>query len=123
MQITDAIIHDSVAQKPFGGFEPFVSGTDEDAWQFYSGVLSALEQVPGVSVIREANHQGSGYASYVSAFLYPSDGSTRRDCPTYVETAGILLYMSRLAPIAVCGASGRTDSNETVEALPQVLSA
>ena len=38
-----------------------VTGTDDDAWHFYSEVLSALEQVSGVSVIREANHQGSGY--------------------------------------------------------------
>jgi hypothetical protein len=112
MQITDEIINDSVAQKPFGSFEPFISGGDRDAWQFYSGVLSALGQVPGVSVIRETDHQGSGYASYVSAFLYPSDGSTRRDYPTYIQTIGILLYMSRLAPIAVYGASGRTENND-----------
>ena len=110
MQITDAIMNDSVAQVPFGSFEPFVTGTDQDASLFYMLVLSALEEIPGISVIREADHQGSGYASYVSAFLYPSDGSTRRDFPTHVETTGILLYMSRLAPIAVYGASGRSDN-------------
>jgi hypothetical protein len=110
MQITDAIINDSVAKRPFGKFEPFITGTDRDAWDFYSDVLSSLERVPGISVVREADHQGSGYASYVSAFLYPSDDSTRRDYPTYVETTGILLYMSRLAPIAVYGASGRNDN-------------
>jgi hypothetical protein len=110
VQITDAIICDSVAQQPFGSFEPFITGTDRDAWHFYSDVLATLEHAPGVSVIREADHQGSGYASYVSAFLFPSDGSTRQDHPTYVQTIGILLYMSRLAPIAVYGASGRTDN-------------
>ncbi len=112
MQITEDIICDSVAQKPFGTFEPFVNGTDEDAHQFYSNVFSALERVRGIAVIRELNHQGSGYASYVSAFLYPSDNSTRRDHPIYVETSGVLLYMSRLAPIAVYGASRRTDNKD-----------
>lgn len=112
MQITDAIIRDSVAQRPFGSFEPFVSGRDRDASKFYSGVLSALERILGISVFRELDHQGSGYASYVSAFLYPSDGSTQRDHFTYIETTGILLYLSRLAPIAVYGASGRTDRKD-----------
>jgi hypothetical protein len=110
VQITDAVIHDSVAQRPFGNFEPFITGTDRDAWRFYSDALAALEQAPGLGVIREADHQGSGYASYVSAFLFPSDGSTRQDYPGYVQTVGLLLYMSRLAPIAVYGASGRTDN-------------
>ncbi len=112
MQITDAIIYDSVAQRPFGAFEPFITGTDSGASWFYSDVLSALERVPGVAVLREADHHGSGYASYVSAFLYPSDGSTRREYPDFTETIGILLYLSRLAPIAVYGASGRTDTKD-----------
>ncbi len=112
MQITDDIMNDSVAQRPFGSFEPFITGNDSDASRFYSKVFLALEQIPSVSLIRGLDHHGSGYASYVSAFLYPRDGSTRRDYPTDIETTGILLYMSRLAPIAVYGASGRTDSKE-----------
>lgn len=110
MEITDSIIEKSVAQQSFGSFEPFVTGDDHDAASFYGDVLSALERLHGVSVFRELDHQGSGYASYVSAFLYPSDGRSRRDFPAYVETTGILLYMSRLAPIAVFGASARTDN-------------
>jgi hypothetical protein len=77
---------------------------------FYNTVLASLEQIPGVSVFRELDHHGSGYASYVSAFLYPSDLRSRRDFPDYIETTGILLYLSRLAPIAVFGASARTSS-------------
>ena len=110
MEITASIIEKSVTTQPFGAFEPFVTGNDGDTASFYGGVLSALERLPGVSVFRELDHHGSGYASYVSAFLYPSDGRTRRDFPEYVETTGILLYLSRLAPIAVVGASARTDN-------------
>lgn len=112
MDITEDIICHSVAQHPFGNFEPFVTGNEVEVWQFFADVLSALEQVPGVSVVRELDHHGSGYASYISAFLYPSDGSTRYDRPLYFETTGILLYMSRLAPIAVYGASGRSDNKD-----------
>ncbi len=112
IEITEAIMHDSVSQTLFGNFEPFISGSDQDAWQFYSVVLSALEQQPGVNVIRETCHHGSGYASYVSAFLYPGDGRSRRDFPTYVETTGILLYLSRLAPLAAYGASARAENKD-----------
>ena len=112
IQITDKIINDSVVQRPFGSFEPFIAGTDHDVQRFYSDVLDTLAQVSEISVRREIDHRGSGYASYVEAFLYPSDGSTQSDQPGYVETTGILLYMSRLAPIAVYGASGRTDNKD-----------
>jgi hypothetical protein len=107
MEITDEIIHKSVAQVPFGNFEPFITGNDDDATKFYSKVVEALECLSGISVVREDDHHGQGYASYVSVFLYPADGSTQRDCPKQVETTGILLYMSRLAPIAVYAASQR----------------
>ncbi|MHA3774887.1 hypothetical protein ACXR0O_25485 [Verrucomicrobiota bacterium sgz303538] len=110
MEITNSIIRDSVAQRPFGTFEPFINGTDDDISSFYSRVLSALERVRSISVSRELDHHGSGYASYVSAFLFPRDGSSRRDYPDYSEVTGILLYMSRLAPIAVYGASARTEN-------------
>jgi len=69
MEITRAIIDKSVTQQPFGTFEPFLTGNDDDAASFYRDVLWALEKLPGVSVIREPDHHGSGYASYVSAFL------------------------------------------------------
>jgi ribosomal protein S18 acetylase RimI-like enzyme len=99
-KITEEMMNDSVAQRPFGDFEPFISGSDEDASKFYSGV------------IREDDHHGQGYASYVSAFIYPSDGRTCRDHPGHVEMEGILLYMSWLAPMAVYGASQRTKNKD-----------
>ena len=110
MEITGDIIEKSVTQQPFGTFEPFLTGDDNDAASFYRDVLSALEKLPGVSVVRESDHYGSGYASYVAAFLYPSDGRSQRDVVDYIETTGILLYLSRLAPIAVFGTSSRTDN-------------
>jgi len=47
MEITDAIIRNSVAQRPFGASEPFVSGNEKDISSFYSDVLTALERIPG----------------------------------------------------------------------------
>lgn len=109
MEITDAMIESSVAGRPFGSFEPFVTNDEVAVWSFYSGVLSDLERIPGVAVFREMDHHGSGYASYVSAFLYPDDGRSQLDFPDYTNTTGILVYMSRLAPIAVYGASQRNE--------------
>ena len=111
MNITEDHFYDSVAQEPFGGFEPFVTGNWKGVWDFYADLFATLEKLPNVCVFRESDHHGSGYASYVSAFLYPKDGSTRKEHADYVETTGLLLYMSRLAPIAVFGASGLTQNN------------
>lgn len=110
MEITRAIIDCSISKKPFGSSEPFVTGDERLVYSFYSDVFTALERLPEVSLVRELDHHGSGYASYISAFLFPRDKRSQRDFPDRVETTGILLYMSRLAPIAVYGASGRTEN-------------
>ena len=112
MDITNDMMNHSVAQRPFGDFEPFISGSDKDAAKFYSGVIAALKEVRGINVIQEDDHHGSGYASYVSVFIYPSDGRTVREHPRHIETIGILLYMSRLAPMAVYGASQQTKNKD-----------
>jgi hypothetical protein len=118
MEITDTIMRHSVAQEPFGTFEPFVTGEDTAIAAFYDNVLAALGKLPGTKVMREMEHHGSGYASYVSTFLYPGDGSTQRDYPEFIQTTGILLYLSRLAPIAVYGASDKTHNKRDSGGLP-----
>jgi hypothetical protein len=116
MKITQEIIRKSVSQQKFGDFEPFISGEDRAIASFYQGVITGLENLPGVGLFREHDHHGSGYASYVSVFLYPEEGHysgagvAQHDYPEFVHTTGILLYLSRLAPIAVYGASNRTDN-------------
>src|SRR5580765_3719573 len=105
MEITRNIIERSVKEQAFGVFEPFVTGDDASVTAFYADVFAALVKLPAVSLIRDDDHYGSGYASYVSAFLFPRDGHSCRDLPERIERTGIMLYMSRLAPIAVYGAS------------------
>ncbi len=108
MEITDELIRKSVASEPFGSFEPFITGDERAVEQWHGRALAALGRSPLIKVIREDDHYGSGYASYVSAFLSPRDGGSVIEHPTFVTTTGVLLYLSRLAPIAVFGASSRT---------------
>ena len=110
MEITNEIIERSVNEQLFGSFEPFVTGDSAAVGSFYKRVFAALERLHNVNVVPEPDHYGSGYASYVSVFLYPRDGRSRRDSPDRVETTGILLYMSRLAPIAVFGRDRRSQN-------------
>jgi hypothetical protein len=110
MDVTVEVMRKALLREAFGDFEPFVTGDDEAVESFYGQVLARLDSSPGVAVLREEDHYGSGYASYISAFLYPEDGSSRIDHFEYVETIGILLYLSRLAPIAVFGKSSRTQN-------------
>ena len=110
MNLTSEIIRKSVTQQPFGSFEPFVSGDEKAVAAFYDRVVVALKKLPTIRLLRESDHHGSGYASYVSLFLYPSDGHTQQDFPDFVQTDGLLLYVSRLAPVAVFALSSRTSN-------------
>jgi hypothetical protein len=110
MDLTDEILQASVNARRFGSFEPFVTGDDHAVAGFYRQVLADMERTRNIEVLLEPDHHGSGYASYVSAFLYPRDGSSRVEMPEYFETTGVLLYLSRLAPIGVFGCSSRTEN-------------
>lgn len=106
-EITREIIEKSVRAQPFCMEEPFVSADDTAVTGLYKRMFAALRHA-GMDVVMEDDHHGSGYASYVSAFLSHRGGVDEIDHPAYIETRGVLLYVSRLAPIAVFGASSRT---------------
>lgn len=106
-EITREIIEKSVQAQPLCMKEPFLSGDEAAVAGFYKRMFAALGR-DGVDVVMEDDHHGSGYASYISAFLSRRGGVDAIDHPAYVETIGLLLYVSRLAPIAVFGASCRT---------------
>jgi hypothetical protein len=89
-----------------------VSGTSTDVERFYQSVFHRIGFQAHMAVDRERDHHGSGYASYISAFLYPRDGNTTHRHETYDEDHGFLLYVSRLAPLAVFGASSRTRNHD-----------
>lgn len=110
MEITKQVIQNSIAAKPFGVVEPFISGEKSKVDGFYKKIFADLERTGKISIYREVDHYGSGYASYISAFIYPRDGSSLVEFSSHVETTGLLLYCSRLAPIAVYGASARTQN-------------
>ncbi len=111
MEITDEVIRKSVASEPFGLVEPFITGDERAVEAWHARVLAGLGRSPLLRVDRESDHYGSGYASYVSAFISPRDGRSVVEHPTFVDTIGILLYLSRLAPIAVFGSSSRNKNN------------
>ncbi|GAA4788898.1 hypothetical protein [Lysobacter hankyongensis] len=105
--ITREIMEKSVQAQPLCEEEPFLSGDEAAVTGFYECMFAALRR-DGVDVLIEDDHHGSGYASYISAFLSRRGGVDEIDHPAHVETVGLLLYVSRLAPIAVFGASSRT---------------
>jgi hypothetical protein len=113
MKLADDLLFRSAAGMLFGEQEPFVNGTDSDVESFYHRLLADLAHVPNVTVTREMDHHGSGYASYISAFLSRRDDNCiTKVYPNYAETVGLLLYVSRLAPIAVFAASSVTRAKD-----------
>ncbi|MCI2256171.1 hypothetical protein L2D08_17625 [Domibacillus sp. PGB-M46] len=62
----------------------------------------------------EFNHYGSGYASFVEFFCVKKDGSAvlsesyhEKDSVTSLDLEGVVVYVSRLAPLAVFGMDNR----------------
>ncbi|MBM7661035.1 hypothetical protein JOC85_001807 [Bacillus mesophilus] len=60
------------------------------------------------------DHYGSGYASYVDFFCYRKDGSSivdtkyiEKDSLTSIQIEGLVIYISRLAPVAIIGKDER----------------
>src|SRR5438046_1845371 len=112
MEITQDMMRRAVRQQALSAREPFCPGREAPVSAFYDRVLRDLERHDEIAVVRELAHHGSGYASYVSAFLYKKDGTSTREFPAHIEKTGVLLYMSRLGPFAVFGASSITAAKD-----------
>ncbi|MCR9197643.1 MAG: hypothetical protein NXI04_03270 [Planctomycetaceae bacterium] len=80
--------------------------------KFLRSVAGQLASLANTTIESEFDHYGSGYASFVDLFCYPSDGSSQTKHGTGVITNGITIYLSRLTPVAMSGALQKFRSPE-----------
>ena len=107
-------IYEAVQQFPWqqpsvGEAWPYAGGLDGDIEAHLQKMVAAFEQSKFTAVEADFNSFGCGYASFVELFCFKKDGSfTRRFLGSGQEMTGIVVYVSRLAPVATWGAERRT---------------
>lgn len=83
---------------------PYSTQDPDTIEHFLQQVVESLKNSDQMEVEAEFDHYGSGYASYVEVFCdrrQPSSSASNSDS----ATPGITLYLSRLLPIVVYGAT------------------
>ena len=81
---------------------PFDSADDNSIRGFYEPLVRRIENAQKLKSQIEWNHYGSGYASFIDAWFYPSDATTRVS-PHGEHHVGIFVLLSRLTRYFVVG--------------------
>ncbi len=86
--------------QPVRGPLPFDPADDQNIRRFYEGLVRLIEETQGLCARVEWNHYGSGYASFIAAWFYLTDGSARRTPFRSGEERhmGLTVLFSRLSP-------------------------
>lgn len=86
-----------------GSFFPYHGGSEEDIEKYIKAIITDINNSSIIQADADYSMYGSGYASYVDVFCYKKDGTStvQKDGVYYIS--GILLYICRLAPVAVFG--------------------
>lgn len=87
--------------KSVGTFFPYLNGTEKDIENYIKFIIADLNRSCRIKV--EVNTFGSGYASFFDLFCYKKDGSSTMQKGGVEYIDGILVYICRLAPVAVWG--------------------
>ena len=88
---------------------PYNSGSEADVEQFLHDMVSDLEQSDITTVEADFDSFGGGYASFIEVWSSKKDGNSKRPyLGSGEEMTGIVVYVSRIAPVAVYGAGHRT---------------
>ena len=86
-----------------GNFFPYKDGEYEDVENYIKRIVAELNRIPNIIAKADYSMYGSGYASYVDIFCCKKDNSSTKVENNIKWIKGILLYICRLAPVAVLG--------------------
>lgn len=94
--------------RPVGDFFPYKGGTQKQIQSFIKSIVGDLERSSLITVEADFNSYGSGYSSYIDVFCYKRDGSSTENKDNALWIDGITIFISKLAPVAILGASNKT---------------
>ncbi len=109
MPFSEDYLRSIVTNKVVGDFPPFTSGSITKTDNYIRKVLARLSSSATLLVEADFSSYGSGFASYVEMRVSKKDQSdtviyAKNQQVTY-DTAGLLLYISRLTPYWFYGGS------------------
>jgi hypothetical protein len=108
MPLSDADLRSLLAGRPFGLGTVYAGGDEAAIEGFLRGVVSGLARSALVAAEADFGHYGSGYASYVDVFCPKRGGRSTTEANDVQWIDGLVIYLSRLAPVAALGPSQRT---------------
>lgn len=108
MSLSDAELRSLIAGRPFGPGTVYEGGDEAAITGFLRGVVAGLARSALVEVEADFKHYGSGYASYVDVFCAKRGGRSTTEVNGVRWIDGLVIYLSRLAPVAALGPSQRT---------------
>lgn len=107
MPLSDAELRSLIAGRPFGPGTPYAGG-EAAIEKHLRKAVAGLARSSLVEVEADFGHYGSGYASYVDVFCPKRGGRSTMEANGVRRIDGLVIYLSRLAPLATYGPSQRT---------------
>lgn len=101
-----------IKEHPIDENLPFNSQEEESVLRFYKPLTKKIEIDRALNSRIEWNHYDSGYASFIDAWFYPSDGSSHIR-PQEQHYMGIFVLLSRLSRYFVIGQGEKSWSQNT----------
>lgn len=99
-----------ISGKTVGDSYPYNTNDKKQIEQYIQDLFYKLNCSKFIQCEAIFDHYGSGYASYVDIFCYKRDGSSKlneeyieKDLLTSIQLEGLVIYISRLAPVAILG--------------------
>ncbi|SOC25631.1 hypothetical protein SAMN05880501_1196 [Ureibacillus xyleni] len=99
-----------ISEEPIGGLYPYNTKDKQQIEIYIQDLFYTINRSKSIKCEAIFDHYGSGYASYVDFFCYKKDGSSvinesyiEKDSLISIQIEGFVIYISRLAPVAIFG--------------------
>jgi hypothetical protein len=116
MPFSEQYLRNVVEGKVQGDFYPFTTGSWDRTEDYLKRLVGRLRDIPSIDVNAIFNHYGSGTASYVHLYIARRDKSGTnqmlRGESLPDHTTGVMLYLCRIAPVAVYAAGNWTSTHQ-----------
>ncbi len=108
-------LQDFIDGKIIGESYPYNTKNEEEIEAYIKHLYYRIQRIPNIICEAEFDHYGSGYASFVEFFCYrKEDIVVIKDQEQYgilaYEKTGVLLNVSRLAPVFIYGEGERSQT-------------
>lgn len=108
LEFTNEQLQMMISEEPVGNLYPYNTKDKQQIEAYIQDLFYTINHLKSIKCEAIFDHYGSGYASYVDFFCYRKDGSSivnkkyiEKDSLTSIQIEGLVLYISRLAPVAI----------------------